>query len=409
MKTLFLSLLMASVPAAAEVAPHIDMLIRPTAISSPSFAVEGIVSYCPESQKTAFYLPEWTKFAFTRGGAALEVVSEREVELKCTGDKDADSILFTGSSGLNPRKCAASDGEIYCLNRSYPNPEVFSDFSTYALRFDLPEGYGALAPSPGTKSNAGTQFHIAKLSKPLLRSSKKFSFEYIFPEGFTPEPAYLDFMERTLDGYLDVLGDPGFRNVRIGAIRRGQQSGEISGSPAGNLILFSRTALKDKPNLEGLKQLGINSDVTDAMRRMIIAHELSHFWFGSVYLGKDGWMVEGIPNYLGLTAVRKGSKRDYKEILKMFKYMDAKVPKDVPIPNQPFGGNNRYIAAYYQGALALAKVGDEIGHEKLLRFIADVYTAKQDPAFSDFDDMFRKRYPRSVKLWESAWRLSPTL
>lgn len=255
--------------------------------------------------------------------------------------------------------------------------------------------------------NSGIEFQIARFDAPAVHTIGRYSVEYRFPVGFTPEPELENFIEKTLNNWTDAFGALPFQLVRVGAIRRGEKSGEISGSPAGNLILLSRTALKDKPNLSILKTMGIKYDLTDAMRKLVIAHELSHFWFGTKYLGKDGWMVEGIPNYLGLVAVRKESREQFAELLKFFKTMAAQGPQDA-IPNHPFGGGAAYLRAYYQGPLALVQIGDAVGHERLIEFLARAYGNNSDPSFAEMSAAFKREFSSQSDLWDRAWRVGAT-
>ncbi|MDD5658240.1 MAG: hypothetical protein PHF00_13395 [Elusimicrobia bacterium] len=387
-----------------EPLPQFDIRIKPLTLDEPRFTMSGSIRFCAKSgRKVAFVIPRGSTYSFTRNGAALDVSPQEGIDWPC---EPGAAITFFGTSPVSMPKCGASHQEIYCLNRSLPNPEVISDSSRYQLHFELLKGYGGLSPDPSIALNYGIQFQIAQFAAPRRRKTKHFTFEYQFPKDFSPEDGYLDFIEKTLEDHAPMFGALPFHKVLVGAIRRGETTGEISGSPAGNLILFSRTALRDKPNLESLRGMGIQADVSDALRKMVIAHELSHFWFGRSFTGKDGWMVEGIPNYIGLVAVAKGSKGDYAELRKLFEYMDSQGPPG-PIPNSPFGNGPLYIRAYYQGSLALAKIGDVVGHEKVLELVAGVYRHNADPAFADFDEAFKKAFPSQAALWTAAWKLTP--
>jgi hypothetical protein len=137
---------------------------------------------------------------------------------------------------------------------------------------------------------------------------------------------------------------------------------------------------------------------------MVISHELSHFWFSDRFLGRDGWMTEGIPNYLGLMAVKKSLPDDFPELLKMFKFMDKK-GLQTPIANRPFGDGDNYIKAYYQGPLALYNIGEIIGQEELIHFLVDVYRQNSNPDFKAFESLFLRRFPNQEKNWRAAWRI----
>jgi hypothetical protein len=387
--------------------PRFELRIKPLTMDEPLFEIGGSVNYCTdEPRRVVFIVPKDSTFRFTRNGSPLDVSPSGGIAWPCDkGVSTSAPVLFQGTSPKSIKRCAASHHEIFCLNNSVPNPEVISDRSTYRLQFDLPKGYSALIPDSSVEMNSGIQFQLAKFHSPRHRKTKRLTFEYRFPLDFSPMESYLGFMEETLEGYLDMFGELPFHVVKVGAIRRGEKTGEISGSPAGNLILFSRTALGDKPNLDGLRGIGIQADVSDALRKMVIAHELSHFWFANSFVGKDGWMVEGIPNYLGLVAVWKSSQADYAELRKFYEYMDSQGPQD-SIPNRPFGEGPLYIKAYYQGALALAKLGEAIGHEPIIKMIAAVYHDNSNPEFTDFDRAFKKGFPSKVDLWETSWRVA---
>ncbi|MDP3542111.1 MAG: hypothetical protein Q8T11_06525 [Elusimicrobiota bacterium] len=403
---LFGLLLSASASGAdTKTTPRFDLRIKPLSMDEPRFAISGSISYCADDRKVSFFVPRRSTFSFTRNGVPLDVSPNDGIDWPC--DKrhaDAGAVRFQGMSPEGIRKCGASHNEVFCLNNSVPNPEVMADWSLYRIRFDLPGGYGALVPDSSVELNTGIQFQIAKFRPAQNRKTKRFAFEYRFPSDFHPTEAYLVFLEETMEGYSDLLGDLPFKKIKVGAIRRDEKRGEISGSPSGNLLLFSRTAFHDKPNLEGLRSVGIDGDVSDALRKMVIAHELSHFWFSRTFMGKDGWMVEGIPNYLGLVAVRKGSPKDYAELRKLYEYADARGPQGA-IPNHPFGDGPLYVRAYYQGAFALVKLGEELGHENIIGLISAVYQKNADPEFADFDREFRKTFPSRTELWERAWRI----
>ena len=385
-------------------------------MNETTFHMSGFVSFCDQKKTNKilqFYLPEHFKGEFKYQKKSIDVNQKEGIELECRSDDPENTrIYFEGTSQIKPNsKCFAGGDEIYCLNRVLPNPEIVTERSLYDLNFDLPEGFRVIFPDSNVSLNNGIAFQIARLNDPEVRKSNGFIVSYYFPQEFETEKMYQEYLERRLDEYRDWFGELAFNRVTVGVIRRDEAVGSISGSPAGNLLLFSRTALRDAPDLKWLKQIGFTKNLTVAFRKLVIAHESSHFWFSDKFNGKDGWMVEGIPNYLALYALRRdadeetGSALDFDSIMKFFKYMADKVPQE-PIPNHPFGGENLYIKAYYQGALALMKIGDSIGHEALIDLIAQVYYKNFDPSFSDFDVYFRKHYPKQIGVWESAWNLA---
>lgn len=215
----------------------------------------------------------------------------------------------------------------------------------------------------------------------------------------------MTFLESTMEKWNEQFGNPGFNVVRIGVIRRGEAKGEINGSPCGNLILLSRSALGGRVDLSGLASMGVGSGDADHFRKLVIAHELSHFWFSVKHTGKDGWMTEGIPQYLGLYAVRLENPENVKSLLAFSECFDKMIAQDA-IPNNPFSENRAlYINAYYQGSLALYRIGEMLGHEKLLAFIHAVFVNNRNPDFSEFDQKFAEMYPDKHADWLKAWRI----
>ncbi|NUM88298.1 MAG: hypothetical protein HUU37_03755, partial [Bdellovibrionales bacterium] len=75
------------------------------------------------------------------------------------------------------------------------------------------------------------------------------------------------------------------------------------------------------------------------------------------------------------------------------------------IPGKPFGEGALFINAYYQGPLALFKIGESIGHPNLMKIIADVFNANSNPTFSDFERLFMAEYGDKADIWRKAWRL----
>lgn len=395
-----------SAHAEAKTGAHFELVIKPTSLEKTEFEIRGLTQFAGSGEtEVRWVLLPFHRYAFTAKGTPIEVKPGTPVFLNIR-DNQAETrrIHFSGTSRLQTSRCGATDGEIFCLNNSLPNPELETeDDSTYEVKFDLPTGYAGLAADSDVGQKYGLQFQVAKFGQPIQRKSPHFDFEYVLPADFTPDRRYFSFLEATLEKWREFFGELPFKKIKIGAIRRGQTQGDINGSPSGNLILFSRTAFGDKPNQAGLEQMGITRDLADPLRKLIIAHEASHFWFGTAFQGKDGWMVEGIPHYLGLYALRQDGQ-DLEDVLKYFKHLDKGGPKGA-ISNAPFGDGPNYVRAYFQGPLALYTIGEEIGHETLIRFLASIFKREANPAFSSFDQAFRSTFPSKVQLWESAWRL----
>lgn len=387
--------------------PRFDLIIRPASFLRPNFAVKGSVQIPGHVDRVKVHKIPWQKFSFSVD-RALQNENDDGIIARpgCLSCKDSWKIEFAGLSALPSPKGGASGDEIYCLNNCPPNPELLVEKgSFYKVKFDLPAGFSALTFDSDLPSGVGLQFHIARFQDPVVRKTASYSFEYVFPEGFSANEEYLKFLEHTMERWTEFFGSPGFSHVKIGAIRRGESKGEINGSPCGNLILFSRSAFGGKVDLRGLAGLGITPEDSEFFRKLVIAHELSHFWFGVKYAGEDGWMVEGIPQYLGLYAVLFDNPTGVKALLKFTEYLDRTIPQDA-IPGKPFGENQvAYIKAYYQGSLALFRIGEQIGHEKLLQFLNSVFKGNQSPGFADFDGKFKEQFPQKYPEWLSAWRI----
>lgn len=387
-----------------ERVPTISFTLTPISMDQRIFKTEGHISPCVKQNTPAkIFLPPGVDVKVSKDGRTLKVDQKNEIIVQC--EEASSDLLFKGKVRLNPGMCEASDSEIYCRPNSYPNPEVYADRLRYNILFNLPSGITALIPDPSITLNNGILFQLGKFKPAKIKNTTHFTIEYIFPENFNADVSNFPFIEETLESYFENFGPLSFDHIRIGAIKRGEKTNEITGNPGGNLILFSRTAFGASVSMKGLDQMGITRDLTDAFRKMIISHELSHFWFSDRFLGLDGWMTEGIPNYLGLMAVKKSLPEDFPELLKMFKFMDKK-GLQTPIPNRPFGEGDDYIKAYYQGPLALYRIGESIGQEELIHFIVDVYRQNSNPNFNAFESLFLKRYPDQEKVWREAWRIN---
>lgn len=388
-------------------APRFDLLIRPASLARPTFAVKGSVIVPQHVDRVEVANIPWQQFVFSTDRVDLAPDAAWQLARPSSLPEAAPwKIEFSGLSSLHPPKSEASGDEIYCLNNCPPNPELISDLgSFYKVKFDLPAGFSALSFDPEFSSSIGLQFQIARFQSPVYRKTAAFSYAYVFPEGFSADEDYMSFLEGTMEKWFELLGNPGFRHVKVGVIRRGEAKGEINGSPCGNLVLFSRSALGGRVDLSGLAGLGITADDADLFRKMVIAHELAHFWFGVKYTGSDGWMVEGIPQYLGLYAVWMKNPGRVRALIKFTEHLDRMIPQDA-IPGHPFGDNQvLYIKAYYQGSLALFRIGELIGHERLVKLLSSVFDKNKNPSFADFDSSFKKHFPDKYDEWLSAWRV----
>jgi len=386
-----------------EQIPLVSFSLTPVKMDQLFFRTLGRIYPCVKTNESAtILLPSNADIKISQGGVGLQANSKNEITINC--ENRNLELTYDGTVTLKQGMCEAIGEEIYCRPKSYPNPEVYADRLRYNISFNLPSGITALTPDTSLSLNNGILFQLAKFKPAVVHRTPHFFIEYIFPEDFNADTKNFQFAEKTLETYYENFGSLAFDHIRVGAIRRGEKTGEISGSPGGNLILFSRTAFGDPANLKGLERMGITRDISDALRKMIIAHELSHFWFSDLYLGHDGWMIEGIPNYLGLIAVKKNLPDDFPELVKMFVFAD-KQGKQSPIPNRPFGEGDDYIKAYYQGPLALYRIGEAIGHDELIHFIANIYRQNSDPSFKEFESLFLSRFPEHVSVWRQAWRI----
>jgi len=217
-----------------EISPHFDMSIRPISLDCPSFAIKGSIAIPGTGKKIVnLSMMPGLKYKFAVNGSEVVPDEKNVITLECNPmNPESRLIRFEGNSQIQNPKCQAFGDELFCLNNCPPNPEILTDGSSrYKIRFDLPTGYQAITFDSEIPSSIGIQFHIAKFQKPILRKSANFTFEYFFPEGFKAEEQYFDFLEKTLEDRRMYFGDLGFKLIRVGAIRRGEEKGEISGSP----------------------------------------------------------------------------------------------------------------------------------------------------------------------------------
>lgn len=359
--------------------PRFTMTIAVPAIEKTAFAITGSVEVPARGHaKIPLVLTPGHHYAFSVGGQPVATAAELAVDVPADGPGVA-RIGFIGRTDLHSPRCGAAGDEIFCLNHAMPNPEVGVDGdATYRVAFTLPPGYAALAPSPDVTQRNGLQFQIARFAPPLERKTAHLAFRYVLPADFRPDARYFAWLETAMEAWVAAFGAPPFQEVLVGATRRGAKQRDVNGSPSGNLILVSRTALGDAPDVSYLATLGVAGDPSDALRRLVLAHEASHFWFGERLAGKDGWMTEGLPNYLAMALMRR-EHVDVSAPLALFRKL-APGGGDGPIPGTPYAEDKKaYSRAYFQGALALWEIGEAIGHDALIALIAEVYRANADP------------------------------
>jgi hypothetical protein len=260
-----LSLIMVAMLAFAAAAkanslPTFKMTIKPVSMEKTDFDIAGDVETSDSS--LSFVLMPWHAYKFARDGKTIEVTNNTEIHF--ADNRAAKRVHFNGTTQLRGQKCAAADGEIYCLNNSIPNPEVKSSGSYYDVHFVLPHGYSALAADREAIQLNGLEFQIAHFAKPIVERVGKTKLVFAFPEGFLAKREYLDYVKDQLAIDLKQFGELPFTTLKIGVLRRGGGS-EINGNPSGNLILYSRTALGDPVSLSSPGKLGIDGDLTDGL------------------------------------------------------------------------------------------------------------------------------------------------
>lgn len=240
--------------------------------------------------------------------------------------------------------------------------------------------------------------------------TKSMGLQIQMPADFKPEEKYIEFLGSVLDKYVDRFGALSFSTLQVGAIRRGKDT-EVNGSPSGDLILFSRTALGAPLNESSSHPFGATVDLSDPIRRLVIAHEISHLWFGDKFLGDEGWMAEGIPQYLGILESVKTVDNAHGKALLSFLSKVAQTASQKPIPSADLSTQDGMILSNYSAPLALYAIGEKVGHDTLIALITDVYDKKRKPVFADFDSAFKSKFPQLADDWTRLWQLkapSPT-
>lgn len=314
-------------------------------------------------------------------------------------------VHFKGTTTLTPSsKVMASDDEFYCLNKVYPNPEILADGGFYQCEFHVTPGFSILWPHADVVQRNGLQFQVAKMSPIRSIDTKSMGLQIQVPVDFKPDEKYIAFLGSVLDHFVDRFGGLSSSTLQVGAIKRGKDT-EVNGSPSGDLILFSRTALGAPLNESSSHPFGSTLDLSDALRRLVIAHEISHLWFGDKFLGDEGWMVEGIPQYLGLVETIKTVDKAHGEALLLFFQKIAKTGSQKPIPSADLSTQDGVILSNYSAPLALYAIGEKVGHDALISLIQDVYDKKNKPAFADFETAFKSKFPQLADDWTRQWQL----
>lgn len=311
-------------------------------------------------------------------------------------------VKFSGTfSQRSGDKFRTGDDEVYCLNRVFPNPEVEADGAYYKVKFDLPAGYRGLASDPGVRQEHGLAFQIARLQEPKKTRVDSMDVEYNWPQDFNPDARYVAWFEQCLAQDLKLLGPLAISKLRVGAIRRGGRK-EVNGSPSGNLILYSRSALGGEFDPSAPAGLELQSDLSDGLKKLAIARELAHFWYGQAWHGTQGWMTEGVAQYVALVNLRQDPGVNQEDVRKFLEAGGKSVRG--PIPAAGLEGDD-YIRAYYQAPRALWELGEIVGHEKFLRELNYVFAGHPNPEFEDFESYHLTVHPRHKALWKSVWKL----
>ncbi len=379
--------------------PIFQLKIQPVAMDKTKFQTIGSVKW-KGHRSLKFVITPQQNYTFSKKLSVIDVKNGSTIDV----DPGGEEVDFVGETSISSEKCAASDDEIYCLNKALVNPEVESDGALYQASFELPAGYSALTSDTDVIQFNGLEFQVAHFAEPVVKRCGNLEVEFIFPEGFQADPQYLSWFTDQLTWQQKLFGKLPHRRVKVGVIRRGGTS-SVNGNPSGNLILFSRTAFGGKLSLSGLEPLHLSADPSEAICRAVIAHEISHFWFGAHLKGQDGWMVEGIPQYIAFVATATGAQTERgKVLLEFFRKMAEKGPEG-PIPRSPLRSGADFHKAYYQAPVALFEIGTAVGHRRMINFLLSVYSNNNDPVFGDFDLRFRKDFPTHVELWKKCWRL----
>ncbi|MGE0494556.1 MAG: hypothetical protein AB7S38_35430 [Vulcanimicrobiota bacterium] len=356
--------------------PIFRLRVRPQSLATTTFAIRGTVVLPAHHPPLRLLTQEGQEYGLP------EVLPA-----------DLREFSLAGTSRVDHPRCQATGDEIYCLTRVGLQPELEVPAALYEVDFELPDGYAALISDPTVPQSQGLVFQVARLAPPFARGR----FQFVFPLDFDYEPKYLDWIVDSTSWLEERFGPLGLETIKVGAIGRGGNT-QISGTPSGNLILYSRTALGAAVDH---RALGPESgpELVEPLRRLVIAHEISHFWFGLRYLGHDGWMVEGIPQYLAWRVVAEEFPIQAPVLLAFFERMaraNSKPVAHATLEENPLG-------AYYQGPLVLHQLGEAVGHGELIQMLQAVYKAHNDPTFEDFEREFQTRFPANSRLWAQQW------
>jgi len=381
-----------------ETIPQYDLKIIIPSLSRAIVNIEGTVHAV--NDHSAFAILPGQEYKFDIEGQPISVQNEKELKV------DSSTIFhFSGTTKIRQNaKCQANGAEFYCLNKVYPNPELLAAQGRYKCLFSTPHKFKALTADSSVIQSNGLQFQIAHFTKHFTLLANKMQVTFMMPGGFIPDMYYCRFMTKTLKNYQEKFGPLPFKLLHVGAIQRGGDN-EVNGSPSGNLILVSRTALGAPLNPKTATPPGAKQDISESLRKMVLAHELAHMWFGETYLGADGWMVEGIPQYLGIVEAVRSVEPEEAESLLAFLAKAAEMAPPGAIPNHQLDSPQEFARAYYASALAMYEIGKGIGHDHLVDLLVAVYKKNKSPTFADFDAAFRSQFPKQVELWQKSWRL----
>ncbi len=396
---------------ADESFPKYKLNITVPSLKELVLKIDGSVT-CPTESPTFAILPG-RDYKYDINGAPLKVSDQVPLQLGAADktqpskspQKNALIVHFQGTTTLPPSsKVQASEEEFYCLNKVYPNPEILADGGFYQCEFHVPPDFSILWPHSDVVQRNGLQFQVAKMAPIRSIDTKSMGLQIQMPADFKPEEKYVEFLGSVLDKYVDRFGALSFSTLLLGAIKRGKDT-EVNGSPSGDLILFSRTALGAPLNENSSHPFGSTVDLSDPIRRLVIAHEISHLWFGDKFLGDEGWMAEGIPQYLGILESVKTVDNAHGKALLSFLSKVAQTASQKPIPGADLSTQDGMILSNYSAPLALYAIGEKVGHDTLIALITDVYDKKRKPVFADFDTAFKSKFPQFADDWTRLWQL----
>jgi hypothetical protein len=388
----------ASPALANESVPKYKLEIKIPELTQPVIKIDGSVVNSIVNSRFAI-LPGQV-YKFDVDGKTIEVVDGQPIKQPASLP-----VHFVGTTTLVPTaKVQATKDEFYCLNKVYPNPEVYSDGGLYECAFSVPPGFSILWPHSTVVQRNGLEFQVAKMSPPKIVDAKTMAIQLQMPADFQPDKTYLQFIGSVLDKYVDRFGGLAFSTLQVGAIKRGGDT-EINGSASGDLILFSRTALGAPLNQSSAHPDDSKIDLTNALRRMVIAHELAHLWYGERFQSDEAWFIEGVPQYLGLLESAQSVSPEQSAALFAFMRKRAETVAHNPILQASLESKEGFVQAYYAAPLALYDIGEKVGHERLIKLLVEISNEKPKVTFADFDKAFKQKFPQSVNDWNQLWQV----